>query len=369
MGGVIFGWASISNTMLVSSDGAPGLSASTIHGMFVMGSSANMCSPFFLGVVLDRWGPRACSIASIAFSAAGFYLFGMAKGLAEGSSSRFLPSTESLFTLAVVLIGFGGPGVQNAIIHLANLFPANKGLVTALITGCFQLSFCIFFIFDQLWFFGGVHYEHMFVVFAGLCGLCLVASVLLWPDEPFTFDAEVRKASPLTRKKLSTEAHAYAAVDKTPPAFARAGMPKDMRPADLDGAEGSGGAPHGGTDRRFELGLIRFPSTFQKASRPASPAPPSTCMVLLHGGGGLAGGVDHCGAGGMGSISGRTAEPEDEALEPSKAAGLVGEAAVRLKAMPLGKQLRSYEFGSATCLLAVASFWANFYIGAVRRGF
>jgi hypothetical protein len=80
------------------------------------------------------------------------------------------------------------------VIHLANLFPAKKGLVTAIITGCFQLSFCIFFIFDQLWFFGGVDYRTIFMSHAGVCLVCLAASVLLWPDKPFQFDEQVSPA-------------------------------------------------------------------------------------------------------------------------------------------------------------------------------
>ena len=38
MGGVIFGWAAISNTLLLSNEGAPDLRASHIHEMFVMAS-------------------------------------------------------------------------------------------------------------------------------------------------------------------------------------------------------------------------------------------------------------------------------------------------------------------------------------------
>ena len=84
MGGVIFGWAAISNTLLVSNEGAPDLRAAHIHKMFVMASSANMCSPLFLGVVLDYHGPRACSVVSICISCLGFLLFGCAGALAGG---------------------------------------------------------------------------------------------------------------------------------------------------------------------------------------------------------------------------------------------------------------------------------------------
>jgi hypothetical protein len=45
-----------------------------------------------LGLVLDRYGPRACSVASIAFSFFGFLLFGVA-----GEFGR--EHSETLFTL------------------------------------------------------------------------------------------------------------------------------------------------------------------------------------------------------------------------------------------------------------------------------
>lgn len=114
-----------------------------------------MCSPLFLGIALDKYGPRVASVLSILFSFSGFMLFSFTDSLID---QGIVQSRETMFSLSVILIGFGGPGVQNAVIHLANLFPSRKGLVTAIITGCFQLSFVVFFIFDQLWFFGDVDY-------------------------------------------------------------------------------------------------------------------------------------------------------------------------------------------------------------------
>jgi len=210
--------------------------------MFIMASSSNMISPLFLGLVLDRFGPRACSVTSVAFSTLGFFLFGtaamLAPALSSSSSSITGMSREDLFSLSVVMIGFGGPGVQNAVIHTANLFPSHKGLVTAIITGCFQLSFIVFFVFDQvrrscseeeylgvlgvmavlsdkyisalivyhlmqesidsrfdklfnpssypqIWYFGGINYKTIFVTYGAICFFCLGTSIFLWPDKPF----------------------------------------------------------------------------------------------------------------------------------------------------------------------------------------
>jgi len=341
MGGVIFGWAAISNTMLVSTDsGAPGLSASRIHEMFVMASSANMCSPLFLGVVLDRKGPRACSCVSILFSVAGFALFGLAgfvfqdgasnagggggNGEATGGAMASLLTKEGVLTASMVLIGFGGPGVQNAVIHLANLFPARKGLVTAIITGCFQLSFCVFFIFDQLWFFGGLEYSTIFLTHSAVCLLCLAASVVLWPDAPFQFDQEVLSSSPATRTALEPAARAYSSATDTPP------RPLPAPPSSL--AMG-----------QQQLGLIRFPSTFQRP-----PAAPSEAAAAA--------------GGAVQTKNERTPilSSVSASSSSSSSSRLVG-----LKQGSLATQLMSEEFVSATLLLTVASFWANFYIGAV----
>jgi len=193
MGGVVFGWATISSTLLVDEDRGVGLSDRLVHRMFVMASSANMCSPLALGLILDRFGPRACSVTSIFIETLGFLLFGLVSTMGMH---------ESAFAVATVLIGFGGPGVQNSIIHLANLFPERKSTVTAVITGCFQLSFCIFYIFDQIWFWGGVDYEAIFTAYAAMCTVGLIASALLWPDKPFAFEEQIKNQSPGSQLRL-----------------------------------------------------------------------------------------------------------------------------------------------------------------------
>ena len=45
---------------------------------FVIASSVNFLSPLFLGVVLDRFGPRVCSVVSLLFVTTGFVTFGLA---------------------------------------------------------------------------------------------------------------------------------------------------------------------------------------------------------------------------------------------------------------------------------------------------
>ena len=149
-GGIIYGWSSISGALLLArpTEGGPGLSHESIQVMFATATFFNFLSPLFLGIILDAYGPRTCSALSFFIIALGCALFSI-------SNIPNLP----LFAPAMSLIAFGGPGVQSAIIHLSNLFPGSKSTATALITGSFQLSFIVFFLFDQLWFEFGIGYQ------------------------------------------------------------------------------------------------------------------------------------------------------------------------------------------------------------------
>lgn len=150
--------------------------------MFVIATFFSFLGPLLLGVVLDHYGPRVCSVISVALIAIGSFLFSI-------SSREELP----LFVPGLCLIAFGGPGAQSAIIHLSNLFPTWKATATAVITGSFQLSFTVFLVFHQLW----KHYQYSYVdLFRGYSVLCLinvVISLVMWPDAPYTFEEEFKE--------------------------------------------------------------------------------------------------------------------------------------------------------------------------------
>lgn len=145
--------------------------------MFVFASFANMLAPLVLGIVLDTFGPRTCSTISIIFILIGSALFSFS------DTEHF-----NLFIPAMCMISFGGPGTQTAIIHLSNLFPQWKATTTAIITGSFQLSFFVFFIFDQLWLFLKIDFRSLFMGYCVVCIINAIISLTLWPDTPYTFD-------------------------------------------------------------------------------------------------------------------------------------------------------------------------------------
>jgi MFS family permease len=142
--------------------------------IFVVASFCNFLGPLLLGIVLDTYGPRACSVLSIGLIMIGSAMFAVSE-----------PNTMPLFVPGMCLIAFGGPGTQNAIIHLSNLYPGWKATATAFITGSFQMSFVVFLIFDQLWMNWNLTYTELFAGYCVVCFINVVISLLLWPDEPF----------------------------------------------------------------------------------------------------------------------------------------------------------------------------------------
>ena len=179
MGGILFGWASISGSLLISSrqNGGPGLSSEYVNGVFVVASFFSFLGPFLLGILLDSYGPRVCSIISAILIAFGFALFALSDTI---DFPMFIP--------AMCLIAFAGPGAQSSVIHVSNLFPSWKATATAIITGSFQLSFAVFLIFDQLWLYGNWDYQSLFMSYCLICLINIVLSFFIWPDQPYRID-------------------------------------------------------------------------------------------------------------------------------------------------------------------------------------
>ena len=147
--------------------------------MFVIASFCSCMGPLILGIALDQCGPRICSVLSIG-------LIGLGCGLFAVSTKEHFP----MFIPAMCLIAFGGPGVVNSTIHLSNLFPEWRATATACITGSFQLSFLVFFAFDQLWSYCSVSYQSLFTGYCVVCVANVGVSLLAWPDQPYDADEE-----------------------------------------------------------------------------------------------------------------------------------------------------------------------------------
>lgn len=175
VGGLLYGWASVIPLLTADqSDGGAGLSLAETTQIFSWASSVGMIATLILGWVLDRFGPRLCSVVSHALIAAGCQLF--------AASSEY-----QSFAIACCLVAFGGPGVQVSIVHLANLFPKNQFLMLSLLNGTISFSFAVLAAFDYIWEAhpGAVNFRQLFGGFSLVIVGSLIASYFCWPDVPF----------------------------------------------------------------------------------------------------------------------------------------------------------------------------------------
>jgi MFS family permease len=177
--GIVFGWASVAGSLLIApfEDGGTNLTMDETTTIFSIAASTASLSSLFLGYILDMKGPRICSLVGHAFVAAGCFWFSVAT-----SYEGFLWGTS--------MIAFGGPGIQCAVIHLANLYPAQKFTVMSCVTGSITLSFAILPIFDYLWEQYGIGFRVMFRSYVLVVCLSALGSQLLWPDEPYDIPDE-----------------------------------------------------------------------------------------------------------------------------------------------------------------------------------
>lgn len=187
-GGLFFGWASLSYTLFTSSDGC-GMTPSQVSTIFSGGSFVNFMSPLLLGVLLDTSGPRITSFMSLFIVSAGLVTFSL--------STSFVG-----YLVSTMLISFGGPGVQNSLIHLGNVRPDQRSLLTSFITGAFSLSFAVFAGFEKVWE-KGYNYETIFGVYGLLIFATSLVSLVVWPDT--SYDSKGRLAKPAPEPEKSKD--------------------------------------------------------------------------------------------------------------------------------------------------------------------
>ncbi|DAZ94810.1 TPA: hypothetical protein N0F65_002423 [Lagenidium giganteum] len=233
--GVVFGWTSILpmlekegiyNEYCVNNEAFCNEQSIRLHFAFTIAASCSMCANLFMGLVFDRdptnperaavdpvchilndvvvacsFGPRlAKAIANICLIG-GAVLMSNAHNRCEPTGrplftqnfampSRMAPGMD-LFLPGMALLAFGGTGLQLCSIHLSNLFPEAKSLVTCLIVGALQLSFFIFGIFNFMYQHLGLSQHRIFEGYAVVLGGSLVGTLILNPDKPIQLEDQL----------------------------------------------------------------------------------------------------------------------------------------------------------------------------------
>ena len=140
--------------------------------IYTAGAWSNQAGRLVIGLVLDHYGPRITGLSSaLAFA---------------GGAAVFAVSTTSSVGLTVgyFFIGAGGAGIQLSVQSVAALFPRNRSLVMASLSGAFQFASGAFLVFDLLHRQGALLQAMLFFhcVVAVCVGGILYAAL---PDQPF----------------------------------------------------------------------------------------------------------------------------------------------------------------------------------------
>jgi hypothetical protein len=142
--------------------------------IYTVASSVNLCSQLPWGLVLDFLGPRVCNLWSSFLVITGFMLLSLsARGVVDG----FLP--------AMVLVAGGGPGAQISLFHLSELFPPKqKSTVLSVVTGAFQLGFCVFLLWRTAHHTWHISLATLAMLYCVPLALLMLLGGVLWPDRP-----------------------------------------------------------------------------------------------------------------------------------------------------------------------------------------
>lgn len=178
--GVVFGWASLAEALaaegiLCDDDECSGRDAAFAI-IFTLGTIGNYTSNLPFGLVLDRYGPNVCCMCGAAAQIVGTLLM-----LAQPLVGSWVLFPGYFF------LGFGGPGVQIATFHLANLFPPVSGSLIAAATALFDAGTAVFFFFSLATraHGGPLSLASCWLAYLAACLLVLVSGALLWPHAPF----------------------------------------------------------------------------------------------------------------------------------------------------------------------------------------
>ncbi|KAJ3036529.1 hypothetical protein HK097_003812, partial [Rhizophlyctis rosea] len=189
--GVIFGFQALRPALIA--DGVFGwlcgendLQLLRLNLMFAIASTGANVASLPIGIFLDRYGPRATVLTGSILFALGGLLFGL-------SSQKF-----DMFIPGYLLLGIGGPFCFIGSLHLSLTFPSRSGLIMAALTGAFDASSSIYFLFE------GIHQhvqqpiQHFFLFYCAIPATIFILTTLLMPSSPFdnpTLAEEVTSSS------------------------------------------------------------------------------------------------------------------------------------------------------------------------------
>ncbi|KAI1075504.1 amino acid transporter [Whalleya microplaca] len=152
---------------------------------FIVASITTNMSSLIAGVVLDRFGRRACYNASAVFLAAGCILLGYAFAIPEFDG----------YITGNIMLALGGTFLFVPSFQLANAFPKYSGIIVAVVTGAFDASAAVFLFYHLAWEATGGSFapEQFFFGYLIVPAILLIGEWVLMPAHAYQTTPELKQ--------------------------------------------------------------------------------------------------------------------------------------------------------------------------------
>mmetsp|Transcript_40378 Transcript_40378/g.99170 ORF Transcript_40378/g.99170 Transcript_40378/m.99170 type:complete len:558 (+) Transcript_40378:58-1731(+) len=179
--GMVFGWAPLQLMLeeegIYANECKDGVAPCPEQGiklqtMYTVATSAFCFCVWPTGMVLDKYGPRVCSMM-------GSVLFGVGCALMAISSNE-----QDYFVPGLTFIALGGLPIVLAMMHLSNLLPEYAGTIITLFNVCIDVSSLNFKILYEIFALGFSHRD-LFLGYTIVPILIFISSIFLWPMQKY----------------------------------------------------------------------------------------------------------------------------------------------------------------------------------------
>lgn len=151
--------------------------------MFTIAAVATNVCALPVGAILDRYGPRFCSLIGCLLIAVGCSLLAFAQDLHP--TDAYIPG--------YLFLALGGPFVFISTFQLSNTFTRNSGLILSMVTGAFDTSSAIFLLYRLMYqrSAGAFAPKKFFLVYLIIPVLIAAAQLTIMPSKSYKTASEL----------------------------------------------------------------------------------------------------------------------------------------------------------------------------------
>lgn len=144
--------------------------------MFTAAAVTTNVSALIVGHILDTYGPHVAGFLGGLFAGIGMVILAFAPWF-----SQFFDG----FIVGYMILALGGPFVFISSFHLSNAFPQYTGSILALLTGAFDSSSIVFFVYQVLYKQTGLTPHKFFLLFTSIPVVIIISQLTIMPKQSY----------------------------------------------------------------------------------------------------------------------------------------------------------------------------------------